>query len=122
MTPYERLKFVRDLIDGIPEDQVRMSTWIYRFGVEGGCGTVGCVIGHAGLTPEMQAEGLTLIRPSKVPKIDGRSIYGCDDPRLAKFFGLTESQSEDLFTPFLNNKTHFLRNADKILKRSAPPA
>jgi hypothetical protein len=94
MTPYERLAFVTDLAASIPPDQLVMTRWTDF------CGSPGCIIGHAAMTPEMQNEGLTLRHLFD----DGRMLFpfvGEQEVRSESigpvFFGITKQVSESLF-------------------------
>lgn len=115
----ERLTRLAELVEKIPVEEFEMSAW---FKTGPSCGTIGCAAGWAALDPWFQDQGLRLIvewsgrtvhrgRKPKVTKMDtlyfniglnqgkGKSTHWIGSKGLAEFFGITDEESEGIFTP-----------------------
>lgn len=83
-------------------------TWVERKTWKGlpdlSCGTTACALGWAAAMPEFRALGVCLVRPLDMGDleepfhIDGKQSDYLDVSRL--LFGLTDDESEYLFTPY----------------------
>jgi hypothetical protein len=130
MTGYERLLFVRNLVAGLPDERVDMGHYIHPRSRDiwtpghPMCGTVACALGHAAMTPEMQAEGLSILSPTSglpwmMPRLHGETVeYGYFV--VDAFFGLPRGTARDLFSPEeTNDRERFLAMADRVLAEHA---
>lgn len=94
------------IIRGIPEERFDLETWQTRMAPGGwprdtgiqkinhiSCNTIACAAGWLSLHPDIQARGMQVNRASGCPMFQGHWGYAA----YAKFFGITEDESEALF-------------------------
>jgi hypothetical protein len=98
MTPRERLAFLaKKLREPLPEDII-FSLWAWHR--KHSCGTTACAMGLAATYPELQAEGLRLLRKSNgragTPPAYGR-VSGID--AAVTFFGIPQDAALRFFAP-----------------------
>jgi len=95
---FELLKDAYAIIEGIPEGNFHLDTWRTRD--EGAsCGTIACAGGWLTLHPKFRELGLGVDsydfpnRFNNFPTFNGET----HNKALARFFGITESDADDLF-------------------------
>lgn len=62
-----------------------------------GCGTVGCLGGHAAMLPDFQAQGLKIDPKTEIITYHGKRYGTSNTDTLQRFFGLTHHEAHRLF-------------------------
>lgn len=119
----ELLTNLRRVIKKVPEKSFDIST----IAEKNRCGTVGCVMGWAGLDPYFRARGFKTVWTPEVywdddkecdiiSKTDaGGDVEVKGNALINEFFGLTHDQGECLFYHPTASKTESLQTIDKYI-------
>lgn len=144
----ELLKDAIAIIDGIPDERIRLTRWqipvevassltafpklpnkrVFAYRAEEiHCGTIACAAGWLSLHPDMQARGLRVNSKADAdaayPVVDTGEKTLTGFAALAYFFDISDAEAETLFgartsTEFLSPRTKHLSNKQLWLRRA----